>query len=259
MFLMLRKIPVVAATIVVTLLVSCNLPGGPPPITNVQVVNNLSNVTLTVAGRSLTLDAVDLYGVFVGNVSFQYIPGGASSPKQTDSDTGAVKVSVDSGVGYFNGNAVCVFTNITTPSSARITIGALNTVEFDFTSLTQAKFKYYTSVVVENNLTNLSLIGFPEIVDSIDLAGVSVGNTSFTSVPAGTTTLPQNLTTLGTAKVTVDSVFVHTTFNNQPTELRYAYTGSLTVAIAQGITDTVVFDSTTANLLVKALSKKRAQ
>jgi hypothetical protein len=136
---MLSKISTATATILIALLVACNLPGGPPPITNVQVANNLTNVIVSAAGKSMVLDAVDLYGVFVGNVAFPYIAGGATSFRKTDSDTGIVKISVDSGVGYLGGNEVCVFTNITTPSSTRITTGSLNTVGFDLSSLANAK------------------------------------------------------------------------------------------------------------------------
>ena len=237
----------------------CTLSVEAPSQTTVAAENDLTNVSVSVSGASITLDSIVLYGVTIGDQYFSSVPAGYLSADKSTSRTGTVSVGADSGVGYVGGHGVYLFTDFNS-STAFLNSGVSNTVTFTSSFLSGAAISVRTRVKVENDLINLTVdvSGVSVPVSAIDLAGVTVGDVVFDFVAGGTTSASHTTNSSGNVAVTADSVYVHYTspFGIDVVQ-GFACNASLAVTITPGISNTVVFDETTAGSLLSSLAKKR--
>ncbi len=106
------------------------------PRTKVQVENELTNLDVDVNGVTTHVDAIDLEGITVGDVSFSYVAGGTTSIAKGTASSGSVTVTIDSAYVKTNllGVPVTVGFAVTSTMSATITPGVINTVVFDETT-----------------------------------------------------------------------------------------------------------------------------
>ncbi len=162
------------------------------PITTLRATNTLTNVTVSISGKQVTLDQVDLYGVFVGTTAFSYVPGGASSAQEVTTQSGTLRVTVDSGVGYAGGNEVCVFTNIA-DTTFQMRTGE-NIVQLGSWIFATARAAYRTGIQIQNTVTNVtrSIAGTSVRLDEVDVYGVHAGDVSFPTVLGGYSSESEN-------------------------------------------------------------------
>ena len=130
--------------------------------------------------------------------------------------------------------------------------------------LTNATVSFHTKVEIENDLTDLTVDvgGVQTTVSAIDLEGVTVGGDAYFSyVAGGTTSTAQPTASSGSVNITIDSIYVHIpVLGISTTVAGFAYGGSpLAVTLTQGITNTVMFDQSTAANLLNSLAKRRAK
>jgi hypothetical protein len=257
---MRKKLSSLAALCVLALVAGCTV-SVVTPQTTIKAENDLTNVTVNLTGSSPTFTRIDLYGVTVGDAYFPYVEGGYVSATLVTNSSGTVNVSVDSALGYAGGTATYVFTQIPV-SSVTLSTGVSNTAYFQGPSfLSGATATPKTKVQVENDLTNLSVDvgGVTTQVNSIELVGVIVGDVTFADVPGGTTSAAQTTNLSGTVNVTIDSVYVQTTALGLPVTLGFAVTAQMSATITPGITNTVIFDETTASAIIQSLAKRKAK
>jgi hypothetical protein len=255
---MLKKLSMVVGLGLVVLIAGCTVTVTPTASTTVKTMNNLTSITVNINGTSVPLDEIDLYNVTVGDVVFPYVAGGNTTSAQVTHSSGLVYVDVDSAVGYINGHGVYLFTGISSITKT-LTSGVENTVTFDGSSFLFATVTIRTKVKVENDLTNLSVDvgGTTTNVAEIDLAGITIGDVVFPFVQGGTISAAEATNSSGTVTVTIDSAYVRTTVLGLPVTLPFAVLTTMNTTITPGITNTVVFDESTAATIIQALGKKK--
>jgi hypothetical protein len=96
-------------------------------------------------------------------------------------------------------------------------------------------------------------------VDAIDLAGITIGDVVFPFVQGGQTSAAQVTNRSGTVTVMIDSAYVLTTILGQTVTLPFAVLTTMSTTITPGITNTVVFDESTAATIINALGKKKVK
>ena len=255
---MLKKLSMLAVLGVVVLIAGCTVTVTPTASTTINTENDLTNISY----NGVTLDAIDLYYVAVGDVAFPYVEAGTITSTKVTQSSGLVYIDIDSAVGYVGGRAAYLFTAI--PSITKnLTAGVTNTITFSGTSFLNGSSVLIrqTKVKVKNDLTNLSIDvgGTTTNVNAIDLAGITIGDVNFSSVDGGTTSDAKTTNSSGTVDVTIDSAYVLTTVLGIPVTLPFAVLTTLSTTITPGITNTVVFDESTATAIIQALGKKKVK
>ncbi len=236
----------------------CTLSVTPESDTFVKAENDLTYVTLNLGGTSTTFDRIDLYGVTIGDAYFSSVEGGYATTEKATSLYGPVTVSVDSAVGYQGSDPTYLFTDIPN-SSVSVGEGLTTTAYFQGASfLAGATVTPKTMVQVENDLTNLTIdvSGVQTAVSSIELVGITVGDATFADVPGGTTSAAKTTFFTGTVAVTIDSAYV--IVPGFPVALGFAVNAQLSTTIDPDITNTVIFDETSAGAIINSLAKKKA-
>ncbi len=130
---MLRKLSKFTTLFIAVLVGGCTVTVTPPPQTTVQVRNSLTNLSIDVNGTTTNVDAIDLQGITVGDVYFDYVAGGqTSAPKVTDR-AGTVTITIDSAYVWTTvlGKPLSVGFAVTVQLSATINSEEANTVIFD--------------------------------------------------------------------------------------------------------------------------------
>jgi hypothetical protein len=259
---MLKWLFAVSASCIVFFVGGCTLNVAPTANTFVKAVNDLNAVNVNISGTSTLLDKIDLYGVTVGDVTFPYVAGGTTTSAKVTNRSGTVNISIDSAVGYVGSHRMYLFTGI--PSSgvilnARVT----NTVFFNTSSfLAGATITFETKVKVDNRLTylnNIDVNGSTINVSAIDLVGITAGDVTFQEVLGGTMSAAKPTSRSGNVTIIIDSVYVHSMILGLPVIFGFTVTNTMTTTITPGVTNTVVFDETTASALIGALAKKAAK
>jgi hypothetical protein len=104
--------------------------------TKVEVENDLTNLSVDVAGATTNVTAIDLAGVTVGDAFFSFVEGGTTSSTQVTGSSGSVTVTIDTAYVWTNVLGVSFevpLTNIAA-MTAQITPGTINTIVFDQTT-----------------------------------------------------------------------------------------------------------------------------
>jgi len=255
---MLKKLSLLAVLGVVVLIAGCTVTVTPTASTTINTENDLTNISF----NGVTLDEIDLYYVAVGDVAFPYVAAGTTTSTKVTQSSGLVYIDIDSAVGYVGGRGVYLFTNI--PSLTKnLTAGVTNTITFNGSSFLNGSSVLIrqTKVKVENDLINLSVDvgGVTTNVDAIDLAGIAIGDVVFPFVQGGQTSAAQVTNRSGTVTVMIDSAYVLTTILGQTVTLPFAVLTTMSTTITPGITNTVVFDESTAATIINALGKKKVK
>jgi hypothetical protein len=133
---MLKYLSGLAALSIVVLVGGCTLTLAPAPETKVQVENSLTNLSIDVNGTTTTVDAIDLQGVYVGDVYFDYVQGGHTSGAKVTTSSGNVTITIDSAYVWTKvlGVPIKVGFKTTASMSTTITKETTNTVMMDATT-----------------------------------------------------------------------------------------------------------------------------
>jgi hypothetical protein len=115
-----------------------------------------------------------------------------------------------------------------------------------------------TTIKAENDLTNLSIDvqGQTTLVDGIDLANVYIGDVYFPYVEAGYATSSRISHRYGQVSVDIDTAIVVTNVLGVDFEMPFTNISSMSTTIENNISNTVVFDETSAGVILSGLAKK---
>lgn len=119
-----------------------------------------------------------------------------------------------------------------------------------------------TQVKAHNALTNLDVDvdGTTSHVSAIDLDNVNIGHdVSFSSILGGETTSPKTTQESGSLIVHIGTANVNSTLLGIPVSLPFSNIADMSTTIEKGTTNTVEFNTTTAQVIFNALAKKKAK
>ncbi len=118
-----------------------------------------------------------------------------------------------------------------------------------------------TKIKAENNLVDLSVDvdGSTTNVDAIDLADVTIGDVYFSYIQGGTSTTAKTTSRLGKVSIFIDTAIVLTTVLGKPVDLAFPNIDPMSTNITRDVTNTVVFDRSTASQIFSALAKKKVK
>jgi hypothetical protein len=246
----------VVCSIAAVLLPQCNNAFAPHD-TEVRVHNVLLSIVLP--SRD-TVEYVDLYGVYVGDVSFGSVMHGVTSSYRVTNDYGSgVALTVDSlRIGVKNcGTWACDTLNIpvsSVPSMAvAINRNEENTVTVDTTLIHISMLFGATRVRVENNLLGVRVHDGMNTytIDSLQLFGVHIGNVTYSHIPAGSTTGFDSLTQYGTINLTIDSAVGRTLVAGGADTLTFVWDSIATLQrqAPRWVSTTVILDPSSLDLL----------
>jgi hypothetical protein len=133
---MSKKLFGLAALCIVILVGGCTLTVTPPPQTTVKVENDLTNLSIDVGGTTTNVDAIDLQGITMGDLYYDYVQGGQTSATKVTNRSGTETIYIDSAYVWTKvlGQSISVGFKVTVQMSAAITPEVANTVVFDQTT-----------------------------------------------------------------------------------------------------------------------------
>jgi hypothetical protein len=104
--------------------------------TRVEVENDLTDLTVDVAGSPTSVTAIDLAGVTIGDAYFPFVGAGTTSATQSTGSSGRVDVTIDTAYVWTSVLGVSVEVPLTNIAAMTVTItpGTINTIVFDQTT-----------------------------------------------------------------------------------------------------------------------------